>query len=531
MWDNLADHLEVPLPTPHPTPPSPGTPQIPSDPAAALQLLRQHLPELHQHLRARELETVQAWVDQLKPVLGEAPLLQRLELDLALHAHDLPLQAHRAATLQKHAGEPGVGPLEPLQRLRFEALLGLADPAAEDALAILPATGEDKQNWALFRASQLAHHRYNYTRAILLLLTIDTLAKAEEITAFRIEALDLAERISTAYGEITQAQRLRKRIQSLLLKSSDPDHVRLAKHEPWRLWQIEIGANRKAVAELAQYRQQGPKESCQDIALALSKFPNSTALAFGMLQDLRRSGSIGLTAQIIPKPDHDPSIPEYLWPLRRHPGNTSSLLQIETSWKKNHPTWQLNWLDHDLELATAFEPLPKLVEAAMGCINSPAIRGDLVRLARIWQHGGVSVDWNSRNQKPLTSLIEASTLVLVQDVDGALGLDLIAATPRHPFIHAALEQICRNILLGEGFSHWDICGPPILSGVFARWSQTEISVGRLPAGLRIISIHELRHWLGLGLHLPRPTDIKPEPNRPIFNHAKRQATLASIGGN
>ncbi|MFN5118399.1 MAG: hypothetical protein ACK5JJ_09890 [Cyanobacteriota bacterium] len=464
-------------------------------------------------------------------MLGEAPLLQRLELDLALHAHDLPLQAHRAATLQHHAGEAGVGPLEPLQRLRFEALLGLADPAADAALANLPTTGHDKQNWALFRASQLARHRYNHTRAILLLLTIDTLSKEEAVTPFRIEALDLAERISTTYGDIKQAQSLRKRIRHLLLNSSDPNQVRLANQEPWRLWQIEIGANREAIAELAQLRRQNPPNNHIDIALALSKHANSTALAYGLLQELRRSEAIGVKASVIPKPDYDELIPEQLWLLRRHPGDTAALLQIEAGWRKDHPTWKLNWLDHDLELATKCEPLPPLVQAAMSCLNDPTVRGDLLRLARIWQFGGVSVCWNTRSQKPLSTLIEACNLVLVQDADGALGLDLIAATPRHPFVHAALEQICRNTLLGEGFSHWDISGPPILSGVFARWSQGVIATGLLPAGLRIISIHELRHWLGLGLHLPPPAHVKPEPHMAIFNHSKRRAALASLGCN
>ena len=525
--------------------------------AAALQQLQQELPRLHEHLRARELETVQAWVDQLQPVLGEAPLLQRLELDLALHAHDLPLQAHRAATLQKHAGEPGVGPLEPLLHWRFEALLGLADPASEGAadaaLAALPASSDSDQRHHFLQGARLAWHRYKVPTAISLLQALEQLCPPEEIVSDRLEGLDLAERLCTMQGLIPQAQQLRLQIRSLLLASPDPQQRLRAAQEPWRMRQLEMRAQPAALATWLELRQQSPQEACRAIAAAVPRHPESTAFALGLLQELRRAGWIGIAAPIATASTEATQaaaspIPRRLWLLRRHPqpstdsATGSAIEQLEQRWRLHHPGWQLHWLDHDPSLAAtpdaaadaetaapdAADPLPPLVAAALSCLHDPAIRGDLLRLARLWQYGGVAVDWNARSQRSLTSLLGSASLLLVQDADGALSLDLIAASARHPFLEAALGQICRNVLNAEGFNRWDISTGSPLSIVFARWSQAAVAAGQLPAGVRIVSVHELRRWLGLGLHLPPPPTAAVDSPRQLFNHQRRRQALAAL---
>ena len=129
---------------------------------------------------------------------------------------------------------------------------------------------------------------------------------------------------------------------------------------------------------------------------------------------------------------------------------------------------------------------------------------------RLWQHGGVSVTWDTRPQRSLEPLLqEGTSLLLATDSLDCLSLDALAATPGHPYVQAALEQACRNVLEG-GYSQWVLSGPCMLSGCFARWVAPRLPDEGLPPGVCLLSLGELQSWLSLGIPLPRSEGMPNE---------------------
>ncbi len=531
-------------------------PPVPPDPAAARALLTAEEETLRARKQAGLLDSSLAWLEELQRVLGnESGLLWR-QLELSQHAKDLPQQVAYSRQLLRHREQPPETALAHLRRLHYEGLLGLADGAGRDeehghfepfsadaALAALPGDNTPEGRWQRLRqAALLAQHRYRFGTARALLLSLDALCADDTAHAPRLEALERAERLALMEGLIAEAQRIRERIRVLLKASEDGELRRQVGAEPMRQWRLEIGANSAALDELEASRALPAAAACQALAAALERHPDSTALAFGLLLALRRTGWVGATVGEVvgqeqgqDRGEQDP-IPKRLWLLRRHPVLSEDLAELEQRWRQLHPGWELHWLDHQLEPQVPpdaeqpqIPPLPPLVQAACRCVNDPAIRGDLLRLALLWQHGGVAVDWNSRCQRPLPELLAGASLLLVQDGDGAIGSDLFAATPRHPWVEEALEQGCRNAMGAQGYSRWDVSGASLLSVVFGRWSRAAIATGQRPAGLRLVSVHELRHWLGLSLPLPRPAQLPEEaPVSQLFHQKRRRLGLADL---
>jgi len=513
-------------------------PPVPSDPAAARALLQAEGEALRARKQQGLLDSGLHWLAEVQQVLGEEPALLWFQLELHQHAQDLPQQVAISRRLILHPQRPPESGLAHLRRLHFAGLLGLAGGSEADAaLAALPGgeTAEDQRH-RLRQAALLAQHRYRFRTARALLLAVDALCEDDNLDAHRLAALERAERLALMEGRLAEALRIRERIRELLRASDDPEQRHRAGAEPMRQWRLELGANPAALEELEASRALPAAQACRAVAAALERHPESTALAFGLLLALRQAGWVGAASEANRAANGEASgeeaIPRRLWLLRRHPAASEGLAELEQRWRQLHPGWQLHWLDHDLDHEPEPplpEPLPPLVQAACSCVNDPAIRADLLRLALLWQHGGVAVDWNSRPQRPLNDLLAGASLLLVQDADGAIGPELFAATPRHPWVREALEQGCRNALSAQGYSRWDVSGASLLSGVFARWSRAAIAAGALPQGLRLVSVHELRQWLGLGLPLPRPPQLPEEPPlSQLFNQQRRRLAVEEL---
>ncbi len=449
-----------------------------------------------------------------------------LELELAQHGRDQPRVA--ALSRQLLADRPDAEPqtLDHLRKVHFGALLLMADAGADGALAALPARSDDESRWRMLQGMRLAQQRYRFATATALALALDRLAPGDQPVPHRREALELAERLALMDGDLVLARSLRERIRVLLLASDDPAERQRVGAEPLRQWRLEIGANPAAVRALEGLRALPDAAACQAIASRLLEEPNATALAFALLLRLRRAGWIGLKAPVV---YGAAAIPRRLWLLRRHGDGGPALAASEQRWRCHQPGWDLEWLDHQPEAIDRRSQLPLLVREACACLKDPAVRSDLLRLALLWQHGGVSVDWNVRSQAPLDPLLaDGVDLLLVQDGWGSLSLELIAARAGHPFVEEALELACRTVLEGEGYSRWDLSGGCLLSGVFARQMAPSIASGGRPAGVRVISVYELQQWLGLNVPLPAPGRSEQRAAPGLFDHGLRQAALARL---
>jgi hypothetical protein len=476
------------------------------------------------------IETAISWLERQLVRQPDDGQLSWLLLDVAWHGRDLPrvaelcaqmLRRHRQRTPDTREGT------DHLRRLRFRALCGLVQADADAALADFPGGA------SLMMAAELAQNRYRFSTSRSLARMVAAPIIAEQAgKAFPAEcrsALELEERLALMEADIAAAMDARQQIWDLQRRSDDPEMQRLVGAEPLRQWRLELGANRPALQLLENLRNCAPAMQLGPIAVGLEREPRATALAFGLLLQLRRAGWLGPESPLAPAANHG-TVPSTFWLQRHFPLDSPAHTDLAERWRALHPGCSLEWVDPGREGIEARSDLPPLVREACLCVNDPLIRGDLLRLALIWLYGGVAVEANARCQRNLLELLTPELdLLLVQDPMGSLTLPLLAACPHHPWVGSALEAACRTALNGEGYSRWDVSGACPLSLAFAHFSLEAIKAGAMPAGVRIVSVHELRRWIGLDLPLP-PPEGSPEvrPIRQLFHQQRRRAALRRL---
>ncbi len=453
-----------------------------------------------------------------------------LLLEMAEHGRDLPRLAVLAASLlrkQRSSTTPSQEGVDHLRRLRFRALSGQALPEADAALADLPGGASP------LMAAELAQKRYRFATSRALARMIDARPdpgdQGPTLTTERRAGLELEERLALMEADIPAARAARVRIWALQRASDDPEQRRLVGAEPLRQWRLELGANLPALKLLGGLDELAPEERLAAIAAGLELEPTATPLAFALLLQLRRAGRLGPQAPIVAAREGG-TVPWQFWLQRRFPLSSPALDGLAERWLELHPGSSLEWVDPERESIEGWADLPPLVREACLCVNDPHTRGELLRLGLLWLHGGVAVEANARCQCSLADLLPPEVdLLLVQDAMGSLGLPLIAARPRQPFVGQALQMACRTVLQGQGYSCWDVSGACPLSLAFAAFAREAAAAGSLPAGVRIVSVHELRHWIGLDLPLPRPEGAPEEPPvTSLFNQLRRQDALRRL---
>lgn len=360
----------------------------------------------------------------------------------------------------------------------------------------------------ILQGMRLEQQRYRFATARALASTLCLFGDSPELFPIQRSGLLLAQQLALVESQLEEASRWGDELAGLQRRQGDAELARAAGSEPLRGLRLEIGACPEA-AETALQILQNPRDTAiGELCDALERQPQALSLAFALLLTLRRRGLFEFEpASPGANPPPASPIPAHLWLLRRYNATSAELEQRETRWRQLHPDWQLTWLDHQIEAIEAMDDLPELVREACLCTLDPAIRGDLLRLAHLWRHGGVAVDWCINPLQDLQPLLEATELLLVQDAFGSVGSELWAAPPGHPWVEEALLQACRHALQGQGYSRWIISGPCLLSGITARYLQpTLLSSQTRPIGFRLITSVELQRWLGLGAAEPKPKD-------------------------
>ena len=416
---------------------------------------------------------------------------------------------------------------------RFQALSELAHPAAESALVALPAPHDpEQQRQRLWHRAVLAQRCGDFDRARELLLEIDASSPGSELVKLRAEALLRAMRLAYLQGDLKAGLAHHTRRTELFEASPNPAQVARARAEPMRGWRFELGADARALAALQQCRQQASPPEPQQLQPLLLQHPQATVLSLAYAQSLRAAGAFGLEAPL--RPADDAMVPQQLWLLREYPGSTPRLEQRKELWARLHPGWQLQWVDHDPFHPTTqalLEQLPQLVRDACSCVNAPVIRGDLIRLALLWKHGGVAVEWNALPLRSIAPLLEGGvTLLLNQDEDGCIAMPLWAASPGHPLLEELLRRICTTVLTAQGYDRTGVSGGFPLTGSWAHWAMEMAPAGELlPAGCRVVPVPHLRRWLALDRALPRPEGMAEHPKgSPLFHQGQRRRSLQRL---
>lgn len=318
----------------------------------------------------------------------------------------------------------------------------------------------------------------------------------------RRDGLKLAQRLALVEANLGEARSWAEALVRLHACQSDPER---------RRWAREL-------------LRQPPEHALPPLLAALEREPQATALVYALLLVLRRAGwlELGATQPVsappAPAEQQPTAIPPTLWLLRRYSRATPALEQRQARWQELHPGWQLHWLDYQSEAIEAMAELPELVRQSVLCVGDAAVRGDLLRLALLWQHCGVAVDFGIAPRQGLEPLLAGRELLLLQDGFGGIDGALWAAPPRHPWVEAALLLACRNVIEGQGYSRWDLTGSCLLSGVTARWLLPQLPAG-LPA-IAVLSPAEQEAWLQVGAKEPAPEGVEAPKPEPLLNRRR-----------
>ena len=286
---------------------------------------------------------------------------------------------------------------------------------------------------------RLEQQRYRFATARALASTLCLVGESPELFPIQRTGLLLAQQLALVESHLTEANRWGEELAALHRRQADPELARKAGSEPLRGWRLEIGASPETAETARQILQNPTDDAIGQLCQALEHQPQALSLAFALLLTLRRRNWFELEQlSVEPKSQIPSPIPAKLWLLRRYNATSAELEQREARWRQLHPDWQLTWLDHQSEAIEAMDDLPVLVREACLCTFDPAIRADLVRLAHLWCHGGVALDWCINPLQGLQPLLEGTQLLLVQDALGSVGSELWAAPARHPWVEEAL---------------------------------------------------------------------------------------------
>jgi hypothetical protein len=369
-----------------------------------------------------------------------------------------------------------------------------------------------------------AQSNYCFAESRALAAAFVAAGTGSDVFQVQLSGLRLAQQLALIECQFQEAHRWGERLTQLHQAHPDPEIQRWANAEPCRQWRLEFGANPAAAAVAAGCLSQPPHQALRPLLAELGREPQATALTFALLLVLRRGGLLERPTAQPPavSADDEPAapgpIPRQLWLLRRHGTATAALEQRQARWQELHPGWQVHWLDHQDGEIEAMAALPEVVRQSCLCLGDAAVRGDLLRLAHLWLHGGVAVDFGIAPRQSLEPLLAGQELLLLQDGFGGIDGGIWAAPARHPWVEAALLEACRNVAEAQGYSRWDLTGSCMLSGITARWLQPQL-IGeepQLPA-LTVLAAAEHGTWLQCGAAEPAPEGfVAPEP-APLLN--------------
>ena len=376
------------------------------------------------------------------------------------------------------------------------------------------------------------HYRFHVARALAAPL-LGT-GESQELYPLQRDGLLLAQRLALVESDFAEAKRWGEALVQLHARQSNPELRKQAYAEPNRQWRLELGACPDAAALARLELRQPPSEALPVLLAALEREPQATSLAFALLLVLRRGGLLERSATM-PEAASGPNqdlIPRRFWLLRRHGTTSPTLEQRQARWQELHPGWELQWLDLQPEAIEAMEALPELVRQCCLCVGDAAVRGDLLRLALLWLHGGVAVDVGIAPQSSLAPLLTGQELLLLQDRFGGIDTGVWASPARHPWVEAALLQACRNVIEGQGYSRWDLTGSCLLSGVTARWLWRQLcsrprqqnpdgpSPPRLLPPITILAAAEQGMWLQFGAPEPAPEGFVVPAATPLLDRRR-----------
>lgn len=196
---------------------------------------------------------------------------------------------------------------------------------------------------------------------------------------------------------------------------------------------------------------------------ALRDEPTSTAIAAVVLSRIAKTQPQAVEVQSEP-PSPTPKLIHQFWDTAHRP---EAVERVMASWREANPSWRYQAND----MTSAREYLRSLDDPRLALAfrraNTPAQKADILRLVLLREFGGVYADADDFCLAPIESWIGGAEFVVATENYGSVGNNLIAVTPSHPVITAALEDALEATLTGGAESIWLRTGPGCLTRALA----------------------------------------------------------------
>ena len=380
-----------------------------------------------------------------------------------------------------------------------ELLMSCADPRAADAIDRLHPVGADQLRQERLSRSEWLRSLYRFEEA---LESLEPLLASEPLDLLVAERACL---LHVLVMDLEAAQNLFQRLRAAKQASGNPRLAETAFHGLHRCLMEEFNTDLPSTARIRTLAAEPPASRLEPLAELLCQEPQCSAASIALMIAARQAGRLDDWASPPPADPQTPSIPREIvqfWDAKPLPDGIRSLM---LSWPETNPGCRHHVADRAAAQAFLERHATPLVRRAYSAALSPVLQSDLFRLAWLVERGGIYADADDRCRFSLEPLFAGGvSLVLMQEDIGSIGNNLIAATPRHPFLAEVLELSARRVLQHQGSNPWFLSGPGVFTQVFARrWAAVLADpAAPRPPGLRLLTQHELSRRVSMHLQTP-----------------------------
>jgi mannosyltransferase OCH1-like enzyme len=263
---------------------------------------------------------------------------------------------------------------------------------------------------------------------------------------------------------------------------------------------LDFSTNPFALRDLELACQLAPVEQIPAIAAVVEKEPNHLGSCITLLTSLRQNHIFENSTPIEPltKEVHIPKSIVQFWDAKQIPYDLDLFMQ---SARLTNRDFEHHVFDDIGAEEFIRQECAASVLRAYRTANHPAMRADIFRLAYLSIKGGIYIDADDRCTHSLEGLLEFGyELIVMQEGDGSIGNNFLAATPNHPWISHALDTVTSFVNQRQGDNIWLVSGPGAISGSFVHHYLTDFSQSKMPSGVKVMPQYRTERFISM--HLP-----------------------------
>ncbi len=311
-----------------------------------------------------------------------------------------------------------------------------------------------------------------------------------------IEMLVLQTNLAFVLGDYEAFHASRERVQTLRDCSASLEDRIAARNIPFMIHLVnETCFSSVSAARVARayWTSSSPKLSM--LSDILQSEPDNISAAISTLVAMRCDGL--LTPQAAPpaRIGARQKVPRKIFQFWDKPNPPEAISSAMKSWPAACVGYEHDLFDDERARTYLRTHFDTTVQKAFDMSKKAAARSDLMRLALLYNEGGVYADADDLCLSDVSDWFAGDVeFVIPQEASGALLNCFIAAAPRHAFMAHALERIAQAMIERSGDSVWYTSGTGILTRLFCQFYGNDLRAGRVPKGVRILDFYELgRH--------------------------------------